>query len=256
MLAVAGVAALAFAAVATAKWDVFRAGNIILKFDGGALPNVLPRDELAPIGVFGKFQIATADGTHPPAFRAGTFNVDRNVTIDAKGLPVCKGSQLEARDSNAARRVCGEAIVGKGEGTVEIAFPEQAPIHVKSPLTFFNGGVKGGTTTLFIHAFITVPTPAAIVTTTKFTKVNDGPYGIRVVSEVPRIAGGSGSVLDASFKVKRLFTYKGEKHSYVSARCPEGRLLFKVVDTEFELLGARQAVALSGALARPCVPKG
>ena len=250
--------AIACTAVASAKWDVFRAGNVILKFDGGMVPNVLPRHEPAPIGVFGKIQIATSDGSHPPAFRGGTFEADRNAIIDAKGLPTCGGGDLEARDSKAARRVCGNSIVGSGRGTVEIEFPEQEPILVKSPLTFFNGGVEGRTTTLFVHAFITVPTPAAIVTTVKMTEVDRGRYGLRVVSDIPVIAGGSGSVLAAGFTVKRLFTYKGERRSYLSGRCPDGRLLFRIVKADFkvEAAGPIAAPSLSGALVRPCIPKG
>lgn len=245
-------------AIAMAKWDVFRAGNVILKFDGGAVPNTLPRHRPVPIGVFGRVQIATSDGTHPPAFRGGVFEVDRNARIDGRGLPVCQGKQLEARDSRAARQACGAAIVGKGTGTVEIAFPEQRPILVTSPLTFFNGGVKGRTTTLFVHAFITVPTPAALVTTVKMTEVNAGRYGLRVVSQIPVVAGGAGSLLSASFNLKRLFTYKGEQHSYLSGQCPDGRLLFRVVKTDFkvEAVGLPSAPALSGALVRPCIPRG
>lgn len=258
ILALAVVAAVTSTAIATAKWDVFRAGNVILKFDGGTLPNVLPRHEPAPIGVFGKVQISTSDGSHPPAFRGGTFEVDRNAGIDAKGLPVCSARELEARDSKTAKRVCRTSIVGSGTGTVEIEFPEQRPIEVKTPLTFFNGGVKGRTTTLFVHAFITVPTPAAVVTTVKLSEIDKGRYGLRVVSEIPVIAGGAGSVLYASFKVKRLFAYRGEKHSYLTGQCPDGRLLFRVVKTDFkvEAAGLPSAPSLSGALVRPCIPKG
>lgn len=250
-------AGLAFSAVALAKWNVFRAGDVIFKFDGGAVPKALPKDQMAPLGAYAKLQISTADGTHPPAFRGATFDVDRNATVDAKGLPVCKGGQLEARDSKSARKVCGKAIVGTGQGTVEIAFPEQPPILVKSPLTFFNGGVKGVTTTLFVHAYITVPTPAAIVTTVKISKIHAGIYGLRAVSDVPEIAGGSGSVLNASFKIKRLFVYKGEKRSYLMGKCPDGHFQFRIVSADFQLEGGPIAAApgLSGALSRPCTPK-
>lgn len=254
----ATVAAIGCVAVAAAKWDVFRAGNVTLKFDGGTSPDKLPRHELAPIGTFAKLQVSTSDGSHPPALRGGTFDIDRNISIDARGLPVCKAEQLQARDSKSARQACGKSIVGSGQGTVEIAFPEQEPILVKSPLTFFNGGVKGGTTTLFVHAFITVPTPAAIVTTVKFNKIDEGRYGLRVASAIPVIAGGSGSVLDANFKIKRLFTYKGRKRSYMMAKCTDGRLMFRVVKIDFAVgtAGKVSAPSLSGSLVRSCTPEG
>jgi hypothetical protein len=257
-VAIGAVAALAATATAVAKWDVFRAGNVIFKFDGGAVPKALPKKEFAPLGVYGKLQVGTADGSHPPAFRGGTFEVDRNAAIDARGVPVCKAGQLEARDSKAARRVCGKAIVGSGRGTVEIAFPEQRPIPVKTPLTFFNGGVKGNTTTLFVHAFITVPVPAAIVTTVKVSKIHKGRYGLHIVTDVPVIAGGSGATVDASFKIKRLFTHKGARRSYLMGRCPDGRFLFRIVTTDFQLAGVGRGSGpgISGSLSRPCRPKG
>lgn len=249
---------IALAGVASAKWDVFRAGNVILKFDGGAVPKKLPRHELAPIGVYGKIQISTTDHTHPPAFRGGVFEVDRNATIEARGLATCKLGQLEARDSESARRVCGASIVGSGQSTVEIAFPEQEPILVKSPLTFFNGGVGGKTTTLFVHAFITVPVTAAIITKVKLREIDKGRYGLRIESSIPVIAGGSGSLVDASFKVKRLFTYKGAQRSYLNAKCPDGRFIFRVLETDFKIEAAGRGVSpsVSGALQRPCTPSG
>jgi hypothetical protein len=253
----AAVAAFAAVAVATAKWDVFRAGNVVLKFDGGTVPKALPRQELAPIAAFAKLQIGTTDESHPPAFRGGVFEVDRNTAIDARGLPVCRAAQLEARDTKAARRACGKTIVGKGEGTVEIAFPEQRPLEVTSPLTFFNGGVKGKTTTLFVHAFITVPAPTAIVTTVKLTEIDKGRYGLGVVSDIPVIAGGSGSTVAASFTIRRMFTHKGERRSYLMGKCPDGTLRFRIVKAEFKLeaLGGGAAPPLSGTLVRPCTPK-
>ena len=42
-----------------------------------------------------------------------------------------------------------------GSGSAEIAFPEQAPILTSSPLTLFNGGSKGGLTTVYAHAYTT-----------------------------------------------------------------------------------------------------
>jgi hypothetical protein len=245
------------AGVASAKWSVFRAGNVILKFDGGLSPKSLPRHTLAPVAVFGRFQIATTDGTHVPAIRRGTFEGDRNFTINAAGLPTCRKGQLEAIDSANARRVCGDSIVGTGDSTVEIAFPEQQPILVDSPLTFFNGGIKGGTTTLFVHGFITVPVPVGVVTTVRFKRVDAGPYGLRLVSEVPEIAGGAGSILAADFRLRRSFRYMGKKRSYLMGKCPDGQFQFRIVSTEFDLEGlpASAAPTLSGNLIRPCSPR-
>ena len=64
----------------------------------------------------------------------------------------------------------------------------------KSKLLVFNGGFNGGTTTLYIHAYLSAPITGAIVTTVKIKKVHNGRYGLKTVATIPKIAGGSGSV--------------------------------------------------------------
>jgi hypothetical protein len=207
---------------ALAKFDVVQVGNLVLSHDGGISPTKLPRHEQAPVDAFISAAIATVDGSHLPAAREALIDLDRNIHVNAEGLPVCKGSQLGSRRTDAARRVCREAIVGRGNARVEIAFPEQPSIMASSPLTMFNGGVRGRKTTIFIHAFITVPVPAAVVTTVELTPT-PGKYGTRIVAKVPPIAGGSGSLTDARLEIDRKFTYKGRKVSYLTASCPTGR---------------------------------
>lgn len=226
-VAIGAMFALIVAASAIAKPEVFRVGNLVLTDNGGISPTKLPKDRQVPIAATLSASIATVDGSHLPAAREVIIDVDKTIHINAEGLPVCKAGQLEARDTKAARRICGKAIVGTGSGLVEISFPEQKPIMVPSPLTMFNGGVKGGTTTIFVHAFITVPVPAAIVTPVKITPIHRGHYGIHTVSKIPAIAGGAGSVSEFKLKIGRKFTYKGEKTSYLTASCPTGRYFTK-----------------------------
>lgn len=58
-------------------------------------------------------------------------------------------------------------------------------------MSAFNGGTTGGVTTLFVHAYITVPTPAVVVTTVKIKKIHKGRFGLESVAfaEGPRISG-------------------------------------------------------------------
>jgi hypothetical protein len=225
--AIGAALALIVAGSAYAKPQIFRVGNLILTDNGGISPSKLPRHEQAPVTATLSASATTADGSHLPAAREVVIDVDKNIHVNATGLPICRGSQLEARDTKAARRICGKAIVGTGSGVVEIAFPEQKPIVVSSPLTMFNGGVKGGKTTIFVHAFITVPVPAAIVTTVKITPIRRGPYGIHTVAKIPVIAGGAGSITKFNLRVGRKFIYKGQKKSYLTASCPTGHYLTK-----------------------------
>jgi hypothetical protein len=252
-------AALGLTAVATAKFDTFRVGNLVVKVDGGVSPKALPKNSYAPVAVNIKGKLSTSDGSHPPAFRELIADFDKNGRINPKGLPVCKGGQLEARPTAAAKKVCGKSEVGSGSGRIQISFPEQPPIPVKSPITVFNGGTKGGKTTLFIHAYITVPVPSAVVTTVTIKKVSKGRYGLSTVSKVPVIAGGSGSVLEFDITFKRNFIYKGRRQSYFTARCTDGKFKAKIIKALFrnEAGGPRTITRVTNEeILRPCTPKG
>jgi hypothetical protein len=259
-LALSALLAFGGAAFAGASQITLRAGNLILTFGGNVAPKKLPKRTFAPAGatVFGK--IKTSDGTHPSAFREAIFDIDKNILVDSTGIPVCKGGQLEARDTKAAKRVCGTTIVGSGSAHVEIAFPEQGPIKVASPLLVFNGGTSGGKTKLLIHTFITVPAPTAIVTQVTLKRVHKGRFGLHGIARVPVVAGGSGSALDFSFKVKRNYRYKGKRRSFLMARCPDGKFKVKTTKTLFKNEAHTPGVApqtiLSGGLVTPCKPKG
>ncbi|HYP55622.1 MAG TPA: hypothetical protein VEQ41_04885 [Solirubrobacterales bacterium] len=239
--------AVGVAAIANAASTKIRVGNLILTFGGSISPSKLPKNQYAPVtsNIFGKIQ--TSDGTHPPAFREAVVDIT-NVKVDTKGIPVCKASQLQARDTKAAKRVCGKTEIGSGEAHAEIAFPEQRPIVVPSPITVFNGGTKGGKTKMLIHTFITVPVPAAIVTDVTIKKKGSG---INAVAKVPVIAGGSGSALDFKFKVSK---------KVVSAKCPSGSIKASTTKTVFKneagTPGQPAQVIAKGSVLVPCKPKG
>jgi hypothetical protein len=216
-MALGALIALTVAGIATAEKPVkVRAGNLDLTFNGGFTPKTLSKTKLTPISLNVAAKIRTVDGTHPPALKEFNVQTDKNGAIDVKGLPVCTASKLQSQDTKHAEAICKSAIIGSGQATAEIAFPEQAPIPAKTKIIAFNGGFKGGTTTLFVHAYLTVPTPAAIVTTVKVKKINAGRYGLEAKSSIPKIAGGSGSVTDFNLSI----TKKG----VLSAKCPDGKL--------------------------------
>ena len=153
-----------------------------------------PGTSQAPISAHIDAEIGTIDGSHPPAVKTLNIDFDKTIQVNAKGLPVCTAGQLTARSTADAKKACPDAIVGSGEAEVEVAFPEQAPFAAKGPIVLFNGGVHGGTTLLFVHTYVDVPAPTAVVVTVKITRIHRGHYGIHTVSQIPAIAGGAGSV--------------------------------------------------------------
>jgi hypothetical protein len=251
---IAGVAAVAVAKKAQTKIVV---GKLELTAGGGISPEKLPRTDYVPASadVFGK--ISTTDGSHPPAFREFVVDVDKDLKVNVKGLPVCKAGELEATNTSAALKACGDTLLGSGIAHAEIAFPEQKPLKVSSPLKVFNGGESGGKVKLLIHTFITVPVPAAIVTDVTIARKGSGLHSI---AKIPVIAGGSGSAIDFSFKLGKTYSYKGKKVGYFEARCPDG--VFKVnspkaiFKNEAQTEGFSPTTVLKGSIALPCTPKG
>jgi hypothetical protein len=242
--------ALIFSASALAKREVVQVGNLFLADNGGISPTKLPRNEQAPISAHIHGEIGTTDGSHPPAVKTVTVDFDKTIQVNAKGLPACKPGSLEARTTAAAKKACPDAIVGSGEGEVEVAFPEQAPLTAKGPIVIFNGGVHGGTTSLFIHTYVAIPAPTAVVVNVKISPIHRGHFGQHTVAEIPKIAGGAGSATEFEFNIGRKFTYKGKKESFLTASCPtgsyytEGEVLFSDGTT----MGLRHIL--------PCTPIG
>jgi len=242
-LALGAIVALVVGSIAVAaKPTVIQVGNLKLTFNGGFSPKGLSKTKLTPITLNISGKIETTDGKHPPALKEFVLEADRNSGVSAKGVPACKQGKLEATTTAAAEKACKPAIIGKGTTNVEISFPEQGDIPVKSKLLAFNGGVKGGKTTILLHAYLTQPTPTAIVTTVKIQKHKNGRYGLKSVASVPKIAGGAGSVTS--------FTLTINKKGYLLAKCPDGHL-----DAQGEAVFA-DGTRAKGSVTRPCTPKG
>jgi len=220
-------------------------GEIHAEFNGGFTPKVLSKKKPTPIGFKISAKLKSLNPNpkeqHLPALKEFLLEGDKHASISVKGIPVCKPGQLTSRTSAAARKVCGPSLIGAGKTEVGIKFPEQEEILVHSELLAFSGGEKGGVTTLLIHAYITVPTPAAIVTTVKVKRIHKGRYGLGSVASIPKIAGGSGSVRSFSLTLNK---------GILSATCPDGHL-----NARGKAVFA-DGNTLSGGVVRTCTGKG
>jgi len=221
-----GLAALAIvlvlAGAALAAKEVVRSGNLELSDNGGIAPYKLPAHGGAPASARLEAEVATLDGTQPPALQSVDLEVSKTIGVDAVGLPVCKLHQVLATSSSAAKRACSDALIGSGSAEVEVTFPEQAPFSSTGPLLLFNAGVRGKTTKVLLHAYVDVPAPTAIVVPADITRIHNGPYGLEITARIPRIAGGAGSVTKFQLNVGRRFTYQGQSRSFLTATCPTG----------------------------------
>ncbi len=241
---------LALVATAAARRNVDRVhlqvGDLVIDGRGGFKPERLPRFHDAPIKIYGGGRVSTLSRELPPILETIEFEFDKHGHVETKGLEVCKAGKLQATDVPAARRACPHAIVGRGFGRAVVAFPEQAPIPVSSPITAFNGPKKHGNDTLLFHAYTTVPVSTTFIVPVEIEKIHRGVYGYRVKARIPKIAGGYGHPVAGRLEVDRKWTFKGRRHSYVNARCQTGRLQargrFKFKDGTY----------LAGNFLRPC----
>lgn len=241
VIAVVALAGLTLVSSVFAKPEKVIVGNLEVEYDGGFSPKALPKNKFTPITFSLWAKLRTLDGKHPPAAREFKLEGDKNVQVNVKGVPTCTAGKLQAQTSAAARKVCGPALVGEGKTDVEVQFPEQPPIDAKSDLLAFNGGFKGGVTTLFVHAYLTAPVTAAVVTTVKIKNVKKGRYGTEAIATIPKIAGGSGS--------PTYFSLKFDK-GFLMAKCPDGRLQAHGTGV-FD-----DGTKASATVIRPCTPKG
>lgn len=252
-LAVPGLLCLAaFALVATAGAvrDVekihLQVGDLLIDGHGGFKPELLPKHHDAPIKIYGGGKASTVSGALPPILDTIEFEFDKHGHVDTTGIEVCTAGKLQATTVPAARRNCPGAIVGKGFGRAIVAFPEQAPIPVSSPITAFNGPKKRGNDTILFHAFTTVPVATTFIVPVVIEKIKNGIYGYRVKAKIPKIAGGYGHPISGRLTVDRKTMVKGKLHSYVNARCEIGRLQAR------GLFVFKDGTRLAGTFFRPC----
>ena len=254
MLAVASAVLLIGAVAAWAVSDVtkvhLQAGNLVVDGEGGFTPTTLPKNVNAPITLFGKGKISTIDGSLPPVLKTIEFEFDKHGAVDTTGLPKCSAGKLQATTVAVARRLCPGAIVGTGFGHAVVKFPEQAPIPANSPITIFNGPRIGGDPSVLAHAYVTVPVPTTFIVPVRIETIHNGRYGYRVRAEIPKIAGGSGIPISGSIRVGRKWVFKAKKHSYINARCADGRLQ---AIGKFDF---KDGTRLHGTFVRPCKARG
>lgn len=242
--------ALAFLLLLAASAGVYaltiRVGDIVLEADGGFSPTALPRREDAPITIYGGGKVSTVSGELPPIVDTLTIEYDRHGSLQTAGLPICTAPKLQATTVAAARKACPGAIVGKGSGSAIVKFPEQAPIHISSPITVFNGPKENGNDTVLAHAYTTVPVATTFIVPVEIERIHRGVYGYRTIAKIPKIAGGAGHPIAGSLKIGRKWTYKGVKHSYLNARCETGHLQARVFVT------FKDRTLLTGTFLKPC----
>jgi hypothetical protein len=245
------VVAFLCAGIATAVGPsaVVRSGNLEVTFGEGFAPKALSRTVPTPIALRLWSRINSIGGSPPAALSEFVFDTDENSAIDVRGLATCSFLQYRSRSANPGLD-CGNAIVGKGTVTLDLHFPEEAPIPVKGKLTIYNGGAKAGVTTLNAVGDITLSSTTTITTRMKIRieRIREGRFASRAIVTVPKIANGYGSLTSFNARLERSFVRKGRRVSLLTAKCPGGRIYARAEANFVD--GTR----IRSPLVRDCVP--
>jgi len=243
---------LAAAAAGAAQAEVEQEGNLIVNFDGGISPRALPRAGTAPVAVSVDSTFRTTDGADPPPqLRRISIAINRGGRIFDRGLPTCRVRRIQPSTVGAARRICGGAIVGTGRVRVRVLLENQMPFTFKGPMLVFNAARSGGERRLLAQVYGRKP-PSAFVLTFKIRK-RKGTYGNVIETTLPQTARKWAYVTHFEMRLRRTYSYRGKRRSFVSARCaaPAGfpGAVYPFARAEFGFAGGK---TVSTSLVRSC----
>lgn len=252
-LALVAVAAVGMASAANEGNVTVHVGPLTLTAGGGFTPKVLSKTAQTPIALKVEGEVKKMEGAeelHPPAAREIFIEFDKGGEVHTKGIPACPVGRIEATETAAALKACESALIGEGQAIAQVQFADQRPINVNTKVLVFNGGEKGGKTTMLIHGYFSSPISGAIVTTVTITKHKNGRFGTLAVAKIPQITGGAGSITSFHLEIFKDVKVGGKTYNPISATCYDGKLKAHV-EAKFEE-GTKAALEII----RACTPKG
>lgn len=199
-------------------------GQVRISATATMLPRELPPKANAPVTLSTITRIKSEDPGSPEVLEKLEFLLDKNGSIETKGVPVCTMAKLAETTPQVARKRCGGALVGTGTGKAVVTMPGRAPFQISSPVSIFNAPPTGGKPTLIAHAYETVPVPKALLVPIVIERISNGRYGFRTIVRLPEVAGGYGLPTLAEATLGKTFERGGKKVGYINAHCSGGRL--------------------------------
>jgi hypothetical protein len=215
---IAMLLALALFGATIARGEISGGDGLLVSFGGGFTPRSLPRDRDVPVTVNLNTSIKTTDGSRPPQLRQISFAVNRYGQISTVGLPTCHPGLLESTDSAAALARCRPALVGRGQFTANVEFPNRAPFPVHGRMLAFNGRAHGRPAIL-LHIHGSNPAEVTVVLAFTIRHPARGKFGTVLSARIPRLASDLGYVTGVSLVFNRRYHYRGKRYSFLSARC-------------------------------------
>lgn len=231
---------------------VIQRGGIKVSFDGKLAPKKLPREGSAPVRVSVAAKIAASDeGKDPPSLQRISIAINRYGHFDTAGLPVCTERDIQPATTQNALRACKSSMVGVGTFSASVGLSRQSPFPAEGKMFAFNGRV-GGKPAILAHVYGTKPV-ATSFTFPFVLQQSKGTFGTTLVAKLPS-TGKEGFITGLSMNLGRNYSFKGKRHSYLSASCPApkgfaGVPSFPLAHADFEFKGGRR---LGSTLVRSC----
>lgn len=234
------VVAIAHAGVTTQK------GNLRVAVSAQMSPRHLPRTARAPIAISVAGHITTTDESQPPQLKQLRIEINRHGLLEYQGLPTCQVSQIQPASNSRALSACRAALVGQGRYFGTITLPGTAPYPIEGKLLVFNG-TEHGHEVLLGHIYSSNPFTTSFVMVFKVSSLAHGTYGTALEANLAKALGPKRSLTGIEMTLKRRYSYRGARHSYLSAGCPApkgfGAAVFPLARTSFDFVGGRKLVS-------------
>ena len=235
--------------------EVVQRGRLRVAFKAAFTPHTLPRGSTAPIRVSVGAGISSADGADPPRLRRITIAINREGRFDPTGLPVCHLADIEPATTANALAACRDSLVGQGRFEAKVRLGRQSPFPSGGKLYAFNARLHGHPAIL-AHVYGTDPVPTSYTLPFEVGKAK-GTFGLVLRASLPQVTGNSGIITGLSLGLGRSFTYRGKRHSYLSAGCPAPKgfpgALFPFARAKLSFAGGKN---VSATLTRSCKVRG
>ena len=247
--ALAALALLLLGGGALSRAEYVQQGKLLTYFNADIAPTQLPRTGLRPVRLTLATSFERLDGADVPALRTMTVRLARGGVMQSRGLARCPPARLVQRASDLALRACGGALVGEGDVTTALRFPDGKRQRSRSRLLLFNGGPRR----LLMHIHVTEPLEGVFVLPVEVRRTR-GLFGTELRVAFPRIGAGYGRVTGFRMKLERTYRRRGALRSYLLGGCPAprglNRLAFELARAEFRFAGAPRLVGSSFAVCR------
>jgi hypothetical protein len=248
---------LGSAALANAEGaEVIQKGDLLVSSNATMRPQSLPRKGVAPISVSLAGRVSTTDESQPPQLRKLQVEINRHGRFDYRGLPVCRIGRIQPASNSRALSACRSSLVGRGKFSGAITLPGSAPYPIEGGLLLFNGR-QHGKQVLFGHIYAAKPFITSFVIIFQISTLRHGTYGTLLSANLAQALGQKRNLTGIEMTLSRRYSYRGARHSYLSAGCPApkgfGAVPFALARTTFDFAGGRK---MTSTLTQQCRVRG